>query len=375
MSSKINVLHLRSSSGFGGGEQVILTICKNLNKEKFQPFVACFTEKKGTEKALLERAQFFNIPTILIRTKRRLDIKGIIQLRNYLRELNIKIVHSHDFKSNLYALLSCIGSKVKCVSTMHGIIIPFSLKFKFTIWINDHILNLFFDRIIAVADHIAEGVRRCGVPAKKIVTIYNGLDETLMPQEFKTNNEPLYFPSDGYIVATITRLYPSKGNKYLIEAAKEIVKNYRQIYFFIVGDGPSKTELEEQVKNLSLTENVIFTGHRNDVKEILEKINLFVLPSLQEGTPMIVMEAMALGKPIIATDIPGVNRLIENNITGILVPPADSIRLAEAILYLYRNPDFANKLGEQAKKVFKEKFTAEQMVRKTEQLYEELVKN
>jgi len=147
----------------------------------------------------------------------------------------------------------------------------------------------------------------------------------------------------------------------------------QDVRYLIVGKGELKESLRVKVKRLKLEEKVIFTGFRQDIKEILSALDILVLFSIREGHPIVLLEAMAMGKPIVATDIEGVNETVVNGVTGILVPPKDPSALAEAIVCLLRDKKKAQEMGQAGRRVVEEKFNLKDKIEQHKQLYETVI--
>lgn len=165
-----------------------------------------------------------------------------------------------------------------------------------------------------------------------------------------------------------------KGQRYLLEALAKITVFLPDIRCLLVGDGPLKNELERLAKKLGISQNCIFTGRRTDIPEILSFLDILVLPSLSEGFPIILLEAMAIGCPIVSTDVGGVKELIENERTGLLIPPRNSQALAEAIRELLQNKEKTKFLSSSAQTKVREKFSLRHMIDETESIYEQLIR-
>lgn len=182
----------------------------------------------------------------------------------------------------------------------------------------------------------------------------------------------LGIPQDAFLIGTVGRLADQKGYCYLIDAAVKVVKEYPQVYFLIIGDGPLASELKNQTKNLALEKQVFFTGGRNDVEELLHCLNLFVSSSLWEGLPTVILEAMASGLPILATDIPGSNELIKHEYNGWLVPPYNAEAISSAISLLIDSPQLTDELASRALETSRE-YSIDSISKQYEDLYQELI--
>jgi len=180
------------------------------------------------------------------------------------------------------------------------------------------------------------------------------------------------FP-DSLVVGTVARLSRQKGIEYLLHAAKTVIKQFPDITFIIAGKGPLESQLKGLSIKLGISDKVKFLGFNDDIPKLLSVIDIFVLPSLWEGMPNVVLEAMAAGKPVIATDTGGSKDIIDSGINGVLVEPKNSEALAEAILALLGDPAQRKRLGESARDKVKERFPIDKMVSKTEQIYTKLL--
>ncbi|MCR4345206.1 MAG: glycosyltransferase, partial [Candidatus Scalindua sp.] len=164
-----------------------------------------------------------------------------------------------------------------------------------------------------------------------------------------------------------------KGFEYFIEAIPDVLKRFKKARFLVVGEGALRDELKAKSKSLKLEDKIIFTGFRSDIKSVLASIDIFVMPSLLEGLPMVLLESMAMAKPIVATDIDGVKEVLNNGETGLLVPPKDPKALSVAIVDLLNHRDKAYQIGLAARRVVEERFGVDIMVKKVETVYEELL--
>jgi glycosyltransferase involved in cell wall biosynthesis len=171
----------------------------------------------------------------------------------------------------------------------------------------------------------------------------------------------------------IGRLRKEKGHSFLIDAIDEVRKRIPEVKLIIVGDGEEEKRLKERVKRLSLTETVVFTGLRRDIPELLTIAELVVLPSLWEGMPNSLLEAMAAGKPVVATSVGGIPEVVANGETGILIPPRDSKALAETIVRLLRDREKGHAMGMKGKKRVEQYFPLAQSIHLTEMVYQEIL--
>jgi glycosyltransferase involved in cell wall biosynthesis len=207
--------------------------------------------------------------------------------------------------------------------------------------------------------------------------MYNGIDlSPFTPPgngQHRAERQAFGIPPEAPLLITVAVLRPPKGIQYLIEAMPTILQALPEARYLVVGSGPHEGLLHEQVKNQGLTERVIFTGARHDVPKLLAMSDLFVLPTLTEALPTVLAEAMAAQKPIVVSNVGGVPEMIEHGHNGLLVPPADLARLAEACLYLLQHPDRAHALACAGRQVVEQRFNIREQVQQLSSLYQELL--
>jgi glycosyltransferase involved in cell wall biosynthesis len=216
-----------------------------------------------------------------------------------------------------------------------------------------------------------------GIKPDKLVTIHNGINVErfsidLSPEAKRNLRQELGLESDSLIILTVARLHAQKGHTYLIEAIPHIVRAFPQARFLFVGDGELKGKLTVQVEKAGLSDYVLFLGVRKDVPQLLAISDLFVLPSLWEGLPNAVLEAMAAGVPVIATNVEGAPELIVHEKTGLLVPPADPTALEQAIQRLLIDESSRTSMSKAARERVEYKFSQDANVTAFIDLYDQV---
>jgi glycosyltransferase involved in cell wall biosynthesis len=215
-----------------------------------------------------------------------------------------------------------------------------------------------------------------GLHGEKIEVIYNGLD--LTPYQNSTNGEALRnklgFDDHISLIGMIANFnFEIKGHRYFLEAAKTVLEKIPGVEFLLVGDGPLRNHYEKLTHELGVEKKIHFLGERNDVPVILSNLSISVLSSTSEGLSNVILESMAAGKPVIATNVGGSREIVVDGVTGYLVPPADSQAMAKAITELLQDPDKAITMGAAGKKRVGEKFSIKAMVESYENLYKSLM--
>lgn len=370
MSKKINVLQLMTDSKIGGAERVVLQLSKGLDINRFTVSICCLAERGP----IFDEAEGAGIKIYSLGIKNRWDFLKILRLVKILKKLNIHILHAHLFHANILSrIIGKISNVPIIISTEHIMGIESSLR----ILVN-RLTSIFVTKYIVVSEAVGGFLNKnVKIRPSKISTVLNGIEYanfkiSLIAQEnFK---EQFGITTSHEVIGTIARLHRQKGHVYLLHAIKKVVEVFPKAKFLVVGDGPLKYKLKELAHKLGIVNNVIFTGNQKDISTILSLINIFVLPSLWEGLPITILEAMAMKKPVVVTNVSGNPEVVIDNITGILVPPKEPILLAEAILRLLRDKDLSLKLGEAGYQRGKEKFGKEQMIANTAMIYDELLK-
>ena len=282
--------------------------------------------------------------------------------------------HSHLFLPTFTAVKTAKNLKTPIIVTIHGLMAKRNLLvntaqyiYLYTIasWIFKHAT-----KIICLTKSDAQETIKYGCPPEKIKIIPNAVDTDL----FKPRNTQ----KEENSIIWIGRLVPEKGLIYLLKALNIIVNKYKiKVKAIIVGDGPQKPELLDLIHKYDLSQYVHLTGilNKKEVAHILNKAQLFVLPSLKEGLPKALLEAMASGLPAIASNISGINEVIKNHYNGLLVQPQNPQQLAEAITYLLSNPTLIKKLGANARKSIIRKYSWLHILAKLDQVYTEVSKS
>lgn len=232
--------------------------------------------------------------------------------------------------------------------------------------------------MVAVSKEVYQAeVQRSGIDPKKVTMIPSGVQVQRFidpdPASTEQLREAWGIQPRTHLIGTVGRFVPPKGHTYLLDAIVRLQSQFPDVKTLVVGDGALLRPMEEKAQALGLSDAVVFTGIRRDVPEILALLDVFVLPSLWEGLPIALLEAMAAGLPVVATRVGGVPEVVEDGVTGLLVPPRDPDALAEAITRLLRDPDLRCKMGQAGRERVESEFSVEKMVRKTETLYEEVL--
>lgn len=371
---KIRTAHFLSSrlETLAGGDLVILNLLKYLNREKFHPVIVSFFEKRNPGTPLIVNiAKERGIDTRLLEVKGRFDLGAVDKLKRFIDEEKIDILHCHGYKPDVIASLISKKGRPKLVTTLHGWWIGANPKLRFYDWLDLRAIKN-FDMIITVADHIKEGLIKKGFPAGNVKCIPNGVDIKEMNScDGSGVRRELKIAPGSAVVGIAGRLNKEKGHEYLLRSAERL----KNVTLLIVGTGPLENYLKVMAERLGISDRTIFTGFRSDARRYIAAMDIFALPSLSEGLPLALMEAMAAGKPVIASDIGGIPQVVADGVTGLLVEPRNPSQLEKAISKLITDKEFSSFLAEKGRDFIEKNFSLEIMVRRYEDLYLELSKN
>jgi glycosyltransferase involved in cell wall biosynthesis len=230
-----------------------------------------------------------------------------------------------------------------------------------------------FDLVVAVSTEVAERLRHAGVSPDKIRVIDNGIEVADFETDVPTLRHELGLDSKCFLAGAVGRLSPEKGFDVLLAAAPMVVRQHPEVRFVIVGDGPERKKLEQLTLENGLQASLFLTGRRNDMAGVYTSLDLQVQPSLQEGLPMTILEGLAARKPIVATRVGAVEKVIADGKTGLLVPPSDAAQLAQAIMRLIEAPALRSQLANAGHELVRTKFSSERMAGAYVAAYAELL--
>lgn len=366
----IRILHTIDTTGPGGAETVFLNLINGLDCQKYEP-VVIITGRGWVCDGLEENG----ICPLFVKSKGAFNLKYLQMLVALIRGHNIDIIQSHLLGPNLYCSIAGLICGVPVISTFHGFA-DMNVKERFS-KIKSTIINRGTSKIVFVSDRLRDYyIENKGFIPTKSVTIGNGVDTNrFKPQRDYTLRNKLGLQGN-VLVGAVGNIRPSKGYEYLLEAAKIIVDQFPHFRFAVVGEG-SGTQLNnllELRKILGLENHFYFLGFEPDVPKFLNNLDVFVLPSISEGFSISTIEAMACGVPVIATCSGGPEEILEDGVTGIMVPVRDPCALAKAIISCVSDSE-NNKKQIMAINKCNDTFSVSEMIMKYEQLYQLVIKD
>ena len=368
---KIRVVYFQQNLAIGACEEYLRLLMEGIDKEIFEVLCAC--PRAPVLDPFVKEAEGLGVKVY------RYSLSGnsclrIWRLYSFFREVRPDIVHFNDpcLDGIIAARLS--GAAV-LIMTHHTPELNRRYNLKGRLWelIAFRYCGLNF---IFTSEYDREtAVRKDKIPRQDGLVVYYGLPSRRFDREHNKKEvyDEFFLDGECRLIANIARLSPQKGQRYLIDAASLVVKENKSVRFFFVGQGELEPELKTLVKKKGLEGYFIFTGYRDDVSRLLSAFEILVMPSLFEGLCFAVIEAQAMGVPVIAASVGGMRRSVADGKTGILVPPADSRALAEAILWMLGHPQEAREMGQAGKQHFAELFTQDRMVNNTMDIYKTLL--
>lgn len=378
----INVFEISKSTG--GVGSYTRRLVKGLNKDKFNITVACLStgsEKMAEELGLIPGVTALSLSMAEYHIAPLSDLKVFVKLFLLIRRIPIDIIHAHTSKPGFLVRLAALGTGIPVIYR------PANFSFDDSVPKRRAYFYAFVERlaarylttlIITVSNGERELARRYNVGHdSQFVTISTGLDLSQFDVivDVAAERKSLGIPEHTFLVGTVSRIIQDKGPFDFIDAAVRIHRQNPNVHFLWVGDGPLEEQVKRKIGILGLQDMFHFVGLRNDVPKLLKLMDCFVLASHSEALSIAMLEAMASGLPVIVTSVPGSQEAIQPGETGFIVPIGGIQEMADSVMNLILNPDLGKIVGAAAKKRISSNFSLDLMIRRTEELYESLLKD
>ncbi|WP_316749089.1 glycosyltransferase family 4 protein [Pedobacter gandavensis] len=370
MLRKIKILQAIRQGKVGGGETHVLDLVNELNKQEFESVILSFTEGPMVEKLRADGFKVYVVPT-----EKPFNYKVWKAVKKIVEQEKIDLIHAHGTRANSNTFSTAKSLSIPIIYTVHGWSFhpDQSAAVKIIRTLSERFLVNMANKTICVSQsNLNEGLLKFPMPEATV--ILNGINQQKFSpdQTFKPVRTELNIPSDAVLIGYIARITAQKEPLNFLRAIARVPSDLNA-KFLIVGDGELKAEMLELATSLNLNDRVTFQDFRSDIPDVLNAVDIFCLPSLWEGLPIALLEAMAMKKAIVATEIDGINDLIQPGQNGILVPVSNPDKLAEAITLLIENTELRTRLGIQAGATVAEKFNVDRMTRSVEEVYRSLV--
>jgi len=360
---KVRILHLISTSFVGGPEKQILNHALDATSSGREIWVGSFRD--GPDRtAILKRAEELGLPTLEI-CAGKFDPRTILELARSVRRQEISLLCSYGYKANILGWLASRLGGCPQIAFVRGWTAE-TWRVRQYERLDRFVLGR-VDWVACVSRPQAEQLRSRRKGRRPAIVIPNAvlfsLGGVALPLDRRPIRSALGLPEGAFVVGAVGRLSVEKGHRHLIDAAPMLVPRVANLRFVLLGEGRERPELEKQVIRLGMRERVVFAGFQTDVRPWIQGCDVIANPSLTEGMPNAVLEAMALGTPVVATAVGGVPDMIQDQVSGLLVPPGDPAALASAILDLFANPSRAVQLARAAQTKLEEFSPAKQCER------------
>lgn len=361
---------LAGSAGYGGGERYLEVLFDRLDRARFRPLLICPEAGPFADKMAAR-----GVPTRILSLDPLFSPAALVRLVRFLKREEVVILQTHGARANFYGRLAGWLAGVPCVvSTVHNSINDYEVG-RFKRWLYKSLLRVtvpLADRIICVSEAIKRDLLDdCPAAVSRAVTVYNGVDAT----SFDGRGDGRRIRQDwclggGPVLVTVARLTEQKGQRFLIEALPGLLSDWPTLSCVFVGEGDSRESLRRLAKERGVEHACRFAGARDDVIDWYAAADVVVLPSLSEGFPFVLLEALAMSKPVVATKVNGVPEIIEDGRTGLLVPPRDPQALEYAIRRILHDPESAARMARAGCARVAGRLTAGRMVQETTAVFE-----
>jgi glycosyltransferase involved in cell wall biosynthesis len=376
---KFKVLHVHTLPVISGsGINTLLTML-GLDKDRYEVEFACAPDGPLVDEAVKKGIKFHPVRNFVQRISIWNDLMALWELAWLMRQQRYDIIHTHNSKAGFIGRLAArIVNVPIIVHTIHGFAFhefERTPRRRLFVWLERFAARL-ADKLIVVSGALGEwglGLR-VGKP-EQYITIYSGIeiDKFQVKINVIEQKHQLGISPEDNVIGVVSKLWEGKGHKSILQAAKNVITKVPSVKFVFVGEGYLRKKLEALTQQLGLSDYVIFTGFRTDIPQLTSIFDVAILASLYEGLGRVLLEAMVLGKPVIATKVGGVVDVVDDGKTGLLIPPNNPTLLSQAIIRLLSDGDLRNRMGRAGRDKIGVKFSAKTMVAQIQKIYEELL--
>ena len=367
VSSRIRVLEILATGTNGGAQEHLYGLLSRIDRERYDVSVVSLSAGSGARKIAR-----LGIPVLIVED--RDDDRAVAIVAEYIAATCPDVVHNHMYRAEIVGTRAALmagqrtGRRPYIVSTVHSSRVRSSEDRAAVTG-----LTPAMDRLIAVSESIVRKVADERGDAAPVSLIYNGVDLDRYDHQEPccTLREEYGMAPDSQIVGVVARLEPEKGHPTLLEAWPAVLRSCPDAYLLVVGEGNQREALERQASEMGIANRVVFTGRRDDIPAVTAALDVAVLPSYREAQGLTILEAMALSRPVVASNVGGIPEMIQDGITGLLVPPHDAGALAAAITRLLGDHPLADQLARAGHDLVHDRFCIQLMVRSIEAIYDE----
>lgn len=358
----MRILHSESSTGWGGQENRTLNELIAMRERGHELAVV---SRPGAR--IIERATEAGFPTFAVDMRGAIDFPAIFKLRRVMREFGADIVNTHSGRDTQLAGMAArsMRNRPRIVRTRH-LALPITSKFSYSV-LPDH--------VVTVSKFVENYLVGAGIARQKITTVSTGVDFSRYDRSTVAGNlrAELGLSADALLIGTVAILRAKKGHAEILDAVPAVLQRFPNAHFVFAGDGAQTVNLTARIAADGLGDRVHLLGLRRDVTNILASLDVFVLPTHQEALGTAFIEAGAIGLPTVATNVDGVPEVIQDGLTGLLVPVHDGAAIAAALCKLLADPAYRQGMGANAAEFVRRKFSREAMAEGMELLYLQLL--
>ena len=373
----MKILHIIDSDGLHGAEIMLLNLMEEQRRMNLEPVLLSFGDSAIKENSLEEEAKKRGLAVIPFRMDRGYSLRSGLAVARIARDAEATLIHSHGYKGDI--LVGSLPGRIRnipMVRTQHG---RTSTKKLSKIWLYEAVDSLIIrkmDAVVQVNNTVARNGHGEDRKEKRTFVVENGIPELKFDPASVYASDPAVreFCNSGFIIGTISRLSEEKGLVHLVAALRILSRHHPGVKAVILGDGPQRRSLQAMVSDAGLSGTVLLAGYRNYAYHYLPRFDVFVLPSLTEGLPIALLEAMQAEVPIVATRVGGIPAVLENGRTGLLVRPGDPGELAAAIAGVLSDPVGARAMGKNAREVALGKYSSRRMAEDYLRVYEKILR-
>jgi len=364
----MKILHINTERTWRGGEQQTLNLLVGLKGRRITSDLVC---QAGSP--LQDRAVAAGVNVFPMTMRGEIDLAAGWQIRRLIRKFNHDIIHSHTSHAHSLAFLASAGTAVTRVVTRR---VDFSIFRHSFLKLSGIKYRFMADYYIAISRKIKEVLVNDGIADQRIFMAHSGID----PQRFMAADgdrlvSEFDIQENQQVVINVAHLAGHKGQIYLVRAIPHVLAQLPATRFFIVGQGELMNELKGAAAGLGIEHALVFTGFRDDVADFYQIADLYVMSSVQEGLGTAVLDALALAKPVVATNCGGIPEIVQDGKTGRLVAPADPAALAEGIVDMLTRVEAAKSMGLEGQSLVRKSFTIDAMVEKNIEVYKQVLTN
>jgi glycosyltransferase involved in cell wall biosynthesis len=371
MNTPIKILITIRQGKIGGGESHVLELVKHLDRTQYEPIVLSFTDGP-----MIKTLNEWGVKTHVIYTEQPFNVFVWKKVYRFLVEQNVKLIHAHGTRANSNVFWAAKKLRLPIIYTVHGWSFHQDQSYfvKKLREAGERLLTRCANITICVStNNYQDGISRVGL--KRSIIINNGIDLEKFNPRKKYNNlrEELNIAADETLVGYIARITVQKDPHTFIMAIAEVLKSTSKVKFLVVGNGDLKESMVALAKKMNVESHVHFQDFRQDTPNVLSGIDIYCLPSLWEGLPIGLLEAMAMEKAVVATSVDGTKEVVKDGVSGVLIPKQSPTELSKAIIHLHENKQLIKQYGVNARKSVEEKFEVMRMVKAVEKVYGNLL--